>query len=183
MQEFHFSHPMTVLELNKIYNSHFYGSCLWNLSSDWVIKFENSWNIALRKMLRLPRETHCYLLEPISGQLHMKSLIASRFLSFISSIRRSKKVSLRNLLKVIQYDTRSVTGRNLRKLLLQSGKNDIKNLEPMHGIQEFRETPELEKYRSEFIINLLELRENMPDTDISFNEIENILAFLCISVI
>ena len=95
-------------------------------------------------MLRLPRETHCYLLEPISGHLHMKSLIASRFLSFISSIRRSKKVSLRNLLKVIQYDTRSVIGRNLRKLLLQSGKNDIKSLEPMHGIQEFRETPELE---------------------------------------
>ena len=49
---------------------------------------------------------------------------------------------------------------------MQSRKNDVKNLKPMHGIQEFREAPELEKYQSEFIINILELRENMPDNDI-----------------
>ena len=38
-----------------------------------------------------------------------------------------------------------------------------------------------EKYRVEFIINLMELRENMYSTDISINEIENNLAFLCIT--
>ena len=172
---------MTLVELNKIYNSHFYGSCLWDLKSNWVTKFENSWNISLRKMLKLPRETHCYLLEPISDQYHMRSLIASRFLGFVSSIRNSKKVALRNLLKVLEHDSRSVTGRNLRRLLLQCDENDVRNLTPNHGIHEFRVTPEDEKYRVEFIINLMELRENMYSTDISINEIENNLAFLCIT--
>ena len=80
IQEFHFSHPRTLVRLNSIYNSHFYGSCLWDLNSDWVLKFEKTWNIAIRKMLRLPQETHCYLIEPVSGLYHMRSLITSRFL-------------------------------------------------------------------------------------------------------
>ena len=132
-------------------------------------------------MLRLPRETHCYILEPVSGQFHMRSLIASRFLSFITSIRNSKKQSLRNLLRTIEYDTRSVTGRNLRKLLLQSGEKDIKNLLPQHGINEFREIPVGEEYRIEFIWNLMELRESLSSTDLCLNEIDNDLSFLCIT--
>ena len=32
-QEFHFSHPNTKIKINSIYNSHFTGSCLWNLFS------------------------------------------------------------------------------------------------------------------------------------------------------
>ena len=146
IQEFHFSHPRTLVELNVVYNAHFYGSCLWNLKSDRVIKFENSWNIAVRKMLRLPRETHCYLIEFVSGQHHMRSILASRFLGFIASIRKSKKESLRNLLGTIEYDTRSVTGRNLRRLLLESGENDVENLLPKHGISVFKETPQTEQY-------------------------------------
>ena len=181
IQEFHFSHPMTLTELNKVYNSHFYGSCLWDLNSDWVLKFENTWNIALRTMLILPRETHCYLLEPVSGQFYMRSLIASRFLSFITSIRNSKKESLRNLLRTIEYDTRSVTGRNLRKLLLQSGKQDIQSLLPQDGINEFREIPVEEEYRIKFIWNIIELRQSLSSTNLSLNEIENDLSFLCIT--
>ena len=42
VQEFYFSHPMTVLYLNSIYNSHFYGSCLWSLDSEWFEKFEKT---------------------------------------------------------------------------------------------------------------------------------------------
>ena len=97
IQEFYFSHQRTLVELNCIYNSHFYGSCLWNLNSEWVEKFEKSWNIAIRKMFKLPLETHCYLIEPVSGKPHMRSLVTSRFLGFISRIRKSKKNCLRNM--------------------------------------------------------------------------------------
>ena len=41
LQEFYFAHPKTTAEVNKIYNSHFYGSVLWNLSSKEVVKLEN----------------------------------------------------------------------------------------------------------------------------------------------
>lgn len=47
----------------------------------------------------------------------------------------------------------------------------------MHGISEFRQTPKGEEYRSEFVCNLIELRENICSTDLSLNEIENTLSF------
>ena len=50
-----------------------------------------------------------------------------------------------------------------------------------HGLSEFRETPVGEGYRTEFICDLMELRENFSETDISVNEIENMLSFLCIT--
>ena len=50
--------------------------------------------------------SHCYLIEPLSGQFHMRSLVTSRFLGFISRIRKSKKDSLRSKLKTIEYDIR-----------------------------------------------------------------------------
>ena len=132
-------------------------------------------------MLRLPQETHCYLIEPVSGLYHMRSLITSRFLGFISRIRNSKKKSLRGLLKTIEYNTRSVTGGNLCKILLQSEECDVKNLLPKHGFREYRATPEECEYKAEFINNIIELRENHQSTDLSLNEIDNMLSFLCIS--
>ena len=132
-------------------------------------------------MLRLPRETHCYLIEPISSQYHMRSIIASRFLGFIVSIRKSKKESLRSLLRTIEHDTRSVTGGNLRRLLLKSDEHDIKNLLPSHGFTDFRVIPETEKFRVEFIWDLIELRENISSTDLTLNEIDNMISFLCIT--
>ena len=33
LQEFHFAHPSTLVNVNNIYNSHVYGSTLWNLFS------------------------------------------------------------------------------------------------------------------------------------------------------
>ena len=80
-------------------------------------------------------------------------------------------------MNTIEHDTRSVTGRNLRRLLLESSEHDIQSLQPMHGISEFRQTPKGEEYRSEFVCNLIELRENICSTDLSLNEIENTLSF------
>ena len=58
LQEFHFAHPSTRTELNRIQNSHFYGSVLWNLSSKEVAQLEKSWNVSVRRMFDLPRATH-----------------------------------------------------------------------------------------------------------------------------
>ena len=33
LQEFHLAHPSTLVNVNIIYNTHFYGSTLWNLFS------------------------------------------------------------------------------------------------------------------------------------------------------
>ena len=85
----------------------------------------------------MPYQTHRYLVEPVSGQLHLKKLLIKRFLSFISQIKQSDKQIPKQLLHCIQLDTRSVTGSNLRRILLLTKKTrvedindkDIKNIE------------------------------------------------------
>ena len=78
-QEFHFSHPNTKIKINSIYNSHFTGSCLWNLFSRIAVMVENSWNVSTRIMLDLARETHRYLIEPLSNTTHIRKILVIEF--------------------------------------------------------------------------------------------------------
>ena len=50
LQEFAYAHPRTKLNLLQIYNSHFYGSPLWNLFGKECVSFEKTYNIAIRKI-------------------------------------------------------------------------------------------------------------------------------------
>ena len=43
-QEFHFSHPVTKVHINSIYNSHFTGSQLWGMNSSEMGKLESTYN-------------------------------------------------------------------------------------------------------------------------------------------
>ena len=182
IQEFHFAHPSTLAEVNKIENSHFYGSVLWNLSSKEVVKLEKSWNVSIRRMFNLPRETHCYLVEPISDQPHVRTLLARRFLTFIQAIRRSKKCAIRSLLRVIQYDTRSVTGNNLRSILRKTKVEDVKNLKSSDVTGKYRDAPASEQYRVGFIKEIIAVRNNILEmADFSAEEIDDILLHLCVS--
>ena len=105
VQEFFFSHPKSKLEANKIFNSHFTGSPIWDLFSPEAIMLENTWNVSFRRMYDLPMQTHRYLVEPVSGQEHVKKQLIKRFLSFIKQIEKSKKMLPIQLLNVIKYDT------------------------------------------------------------------------------
>lgn len=57
-QEFHYVHPELKCKLNRIYNSSFPGSNLWDLTSDAAQSIINSWSVSVRHMWDLPRETH-----------------------------------------------------------------------------------------------------------------------------
>ena len=144
IQEFHFAHPRTRAEINRIQNSHFYVSVLWNLSSNEVTQLEKSWNVSVRRMFDLPRETHCYLIEAVSDQHHAKTILAKRFINFIAAIRFSKKQAPKDLLKVVEYDTLSVTGRNLRIILQQTHVQDVRSLRPGDVSFKYGDVPENE---------------------------------------
>ena len=100
------------------------------MSSKEVVKLENSWNVSVIRLFNLPRETHCFLVEELSDQDHVRTLLARRFLNFIHAIRTSKKHALRSLLKVVEYDTLSVTDSNLRRIMLETDRHDVRRLQP-----------------------------------------------------
>ena len=92
-------------------------------------KLEKTWNVSHRIMLSLPRRTHKYFIEPITDKPHIIKSLRRRFLRFVKNISQSRKSVLRNVLNLIQYDCRSVTGKNLRNLRLISKNDDVLNMD------------------------------------------------------
>ena len=53
----------------------------------------------MRLAWNVPRETHRYLIEEISGCLHRKVILASRLLKFVEQLKGSMKMGVRVLAK------------------------------------------------------------------------------------
>ena len=47
---------------------------------------DRAWNTAIRILLNVPRDTHRHLIESISQCLHVKTMLASRCVSFYETI-------------------------------------------------------------------------------------------------
>ena len=91
-QEFPFAHPSVKCHLNRLYNSSFYGSSLWDLTGDMTKQVVNSWSVSVRHMWDLPLSTHRNLIEPLSGT-HAETMLLSRYAMFIQSLRKTSRVA------------------------------------------------------------------------------------------
>ena len=129
-QEFYFAHPAVKVKINNIFNSYFYGSSLWDLFGSEATRLEKTWNISQRMMLKLPRNSHRYFVEPLSQTPHIMRSLYGRFLKFVGAIAQSRKKVLRNILKYVKYDCRTTTGGNLRHMMLLAGKTSVHDLTP-----------------------------------------------------
>ena len=133
-------------------------------------------------MFDLPRETHCYLVEPVSEADHVRILMARRFLNFIKMIRNSKKIALRGLLKYIEHDTRSATGCNLRSILLQTSVQHVRNLKPTDINFKYKNIPDGEEFRAGFVKEIIEVKNNgLEVPGFANDELDDILQHLCVS--
>ena len=128
VQELHFAHPKTLVNVNNIYNSHFYGCTLWDLSCKEVDMAFKTWNVSQRMMHGLDRKTHKYLIEPVSGTKHIKFAMYKRFINFTSRITESAKVAMKVLYETVKLDCQSTIGRNLRMIMLEYGLCTINDI-------------------------------------------------------
>ena len=105
-------------------------------------------------MYSLPRETHRFFVEPISGETHLKKTLIKRFLKFIESIKNSKKIALKNLFYCIKDDCRSITGRNLANIAQLVNKVSINDLVPSDSVNiEYNVIPKNEEWRLSMVTN------------------------------
>ena len=128
-QEFQFAAEKTKFAVNDIYNSSWYGSVLWDLFCPGAVKLESSWNRSVKIMLDLPYSTHRGFIEPLSGRKHLKRVLLKRFIQFVENIRKSKKPLLKWILQLSERNTNSTTGKNLRGIMLLTGKQTIEDIE------------------------------------------------------
>ena len=127
-QEFYFAHPLTKVRINNIFNSHFYGSALWDLFGIEALRLEKSWNVSQRIMLGIPRNSHRNFIEPLSNTKHITFSLFKRYIKFVDIIESSSKSVMKRMLRIVRRDCRSNTGKNLRKLMRIAGKTSIDDL-------------------------------------------------------
>ena len=169
MQEFYYAHPKTKLLLNSIYNSHFTGSTIWDLFSRETVMIENTWSVSMRNMLKLHRQTHRYMIEPISDVRHIKFAFLKRFLRFTEMMEKSSKRPVRHLFETVKRDCRSTTGANLRRILNLVRRTSAKQItkKDLDGIPFSKLKPE-DEWRIPIIKELLGVRCN----EFAINEFE-----------
>ena len=181
-QEFYFAHPVTKMTVNNIYNGHFSGSQIWNLFSKGAHSFESTYNRSVKIMADLPVETHRFLIEPISGIVHMKKKLIKNFLGFILKVKNSTKPVLRELYNVAHMDVRTTTGCNLRNILLLTNQLNIDDLDPSVAEKiDYHMIEEQDEWRIPMVKELMEIKHGsiLPPEGWTNGELELILNQVC----
>ena len=182
-QEFAYANSRTKFEIHRIYNSHFYGSPLWDLEEKSTLSFESTYNRGIKVMFNLPVATHRNLIVPVSKYPHLRQTLVSRFLGFVDQIKASKKVIPKMLLNHIMHDVQSTTGKNLRSILLQTGKHDVSDLCKLdaRSISYFPLSKE-EAWKELFLNELVDTRDrNLHVEGFGDDELSSLIEFICTS--
>ena len=168
-QELKKSHPEVFMTLIMIYNSHFYGSNLWDLFD--IESVYIAWNNVLRSVYDLPPKTHRCLFEPISGFKHIFTLLTNRFLKFYNTLFLCNKNIIRNLRRIQEKDCRSHFGSNIRNICRLNGTNNIFACSK-DSIKYFP-INDRDFWRVGFLKELLSIKHSLNDLDgFSFAEID-----------
>ena len=147
----------------------------------------NQWSASVRHMWNLPMQSHRYLIKPLGGT-HLKTMLYYRFLKFIKSIETGHKLTAKVLLEIIKDNTETITGRNMKKILMETDQSNISNIDSKTLTKfKFSELPETEEWRINIIKELTDIKQGNLSLDfdndegMKSDEIENILAFLTTS--
>ena len=143
---------------------------------------EKTWNTSIRIMFDLPIQTHTFFIEPVSESPHIKNILIKRFLKFVSAVRFSTKSILRNMYRMIAKDVRSVTGSNLRRIMLIVNKGDVNDLSPTDSaLVQYRKENSDNQWKINLVKEIIEVRNNILQVEfILEDELENILHYLCV---
>ena len=82
----------------------------------------------IRYVFNRPFNTHRYLIEPISGINHLKTMLTDRFIKFHDSILKCEKNITRNLAILQAKDCRSDFGRNIYNICREKGTQFFKDI-------------------------------------------------------
>ena len=121
-------------------------------------KMEATYNRSVKIMYNLPWATHRNLIEPLTGVPHMRRILVWRYQGFIRKLQNSKKKALRNLLNLVKNDVRTTTGSNLRKIMLLSGKNTIKEVLDSRLDFEYHKLEEEEVWKVDMLKEIIDIQ-------------------------
>ena len=158
-QEFHCLPAAQKMRLNMLYNSHFCSSSIWRFEGEEAHHLFSSWNKNIKMIYDLPWATHRWVLEEITGT-SLKDMLFSRFFKFLNAIKKSKKPALKFLLSVSMADVRSLTGSNLRSILVNTGVQVLPGVTLAGAVKKHTlcKVPDVEKWKIPLLHSLLAVK-------------------------
>ena len=132
-------------------------------------------------MLSLPRETHKYMIEPLSKIQHIMFSLRKRFLKFVACVAQSEKRVLRNVLNAVKLDCRSVTGRNLRTIMITTNQNVyLKDFYKVTFDRPYCELPPGDSWRILLVQEILEaMHGELKVENFELKELDEIIRCAC----
>ena len=180
LQEFHFASPKVKMKLMTIFATSFYGSCLWDLQSSECDRIFKSWNVTVRNVFGVPPTTHRYLVEPLAGTPHAKTMLPSRFVKFKQTLYSSNKLMVGLMVRIAAEDRRTVMGRTLAKL--KSELNGMKlTCSNIRKNLKYFPVPDNEVWRLRFLDDLLVADPKEMIGDITAEDLNQMIRILCTS--
>ena len=154
-------------------------------SNIWTLESHQSINIKV--IYDLPRATHCWVIEEITGK-SLQMMLLKRFLKFTSSILKTNKPFIKFLLRAVSTDVRSNTGSNLRTILLKTGVQAVPGITLPSALKTNRlhEVPGGEEWKVPLLNSLLQIRSGnfkleFDEEEDSTELVDGILLDVCTS--
>ena len=185
-QEFPMAHLEVKCKINRIYNSSFPGSILYDLSSPPATQLVNSWSVSIRHMWDLPLQAHRYLIEELGGQ-HAQSMLITRYVKFLQSVTRSPKTCVKFLLQKVIGNMNTITGKNIAFIQRKTGyKFDLLTLDPFKVKRnlKFCDIKDEDKWRIDMIREITNLKQGVLELEgegFSKSELSEIIDFISTS--
>ena len=113
-------------------------------------------------MWGLPFATHKYFMEPLGGQ-HCLSMLISRYVKFLQSVKKSPKIAVQYLLQKVQTNCNTLTGKNVRLVLDLIGAQDIFKVNPLliKRNLKFHESTEENVWKVNLVKEIINLKQNI----------------------
>ena len=172
-QQFANIDPIVHTKLVSIYLTSFYGSPLWDLSSEAAKRLYSSWNIMMKIAYDIPRESKTFLIEPISETSHIKQKLLKRFLKFHRTLGESDKPHVNYLRNIQQNDLRSTFGKNVKHIIQELGVDCIE----LANINNYVYSPisQNDEWKISLIKECLEMRAGRLESNLTQKEITSIV--------
>ena len=181
---FRFAMPSQVLDLVHSYSAHFYGSMLWDLTSNSAGMVYRSWNTCVKLIWGLPRTTHNYFVDNLlNGKLmSVRCKIMSQYVGFLKRLRTSVSFEARIMCLVASVDVRSTTGKNCKSISEEFSKECVKMLpQEVRQMYSFYPVPVIDEWRINLLSSLLDERQALDAMGEYLGSINELIESLCSS--
>ena len=105
--------------------------------------------------------------------------MVKRYVSFIRNILKSSKKPLRKLIHLVKDDVRTITGSNLRRIMLWSGKDSVDQVFDEQVDIEYHEIEDDEVWKVEMIREVNDALHGCTETNLDREQLGDVLKFLC----